>query len=197
MIVVDPSKWLTEHLPGLKPFDPYDPDYLYDPQGRQRWDAEQMSELMWNTELHLPGQMDGMRLLCPTWGKVVTLRNQKFFIGCSQVCALGRHSNTAEEHAQMMVDVEAGRQPTALRYAKPVFACDHCARQDEVHPAGIFLMPHGFYLCKRCFYAAERKKFNYGQELIRQCHHCIKEEVDRLLKINPGLFVDLMAKPKG
>jgi hypothetical protein len=80
------------------------------------------------------------------------------------------------------------------QFAKPVFACDHCVEQDPVHPNGIVLMDRGFYVCQRCFNAIEaRRGWKYWEDLKVTCHHCVKDEVNRITKINPELFLDLMA----
>jgi len=81
-------------------------------------------------------------------------------------------------------------------FAKPVFSCEHCAEQDPVHPQGIILMDRGFYVCKRCFDRIEAHRgWTYWEDLKIQCHHCIKDEVNRISRIDPGLFRDLLNMP--
>lgn len=197
--IIDPTKWQTEHLPGLKPFDPYDPDYMYDPEGPERWNAEQTASLLWNMKLHLPHEIKNAKMLAPAWGTIITLADgSKSFFGVAAYCERGKHSPKQDEFEKMHAAQAQGREAERpLQYAKPIFACQHCAEQDPVHPNGIVLMPHGFYVCQKCFNLMERRKFKHAHELFFQCHHCVKDEIDRILLIDPSLFVDLMLKPKG
>lgn len=198
-VIIDPNRWdKGPHLPGLKPFNPYDPEYAYDPRGQERWETEQMAQAAWNMQLHMPGTVGNQKLICPTWGMVVNVGNKKGFFAIAMKCGKGKHSPREADFAKMYAAVQRGEEPGGfMKYAKPIFCCRHCVDQDEVHPDGIVLMPHGFYVCQTCFNLIERKKFKHAEELVSQCHHCVQDEVDRIVARDPSLFVDLMAKPKG
>jgi len=71
-----------------------------------------------------------------------------------------------------------------------VFECGHCLRQDEVHPEKVYRMPKGYFICATCLNLLERKKLKFVQAMRSQCEGCVKMELDRIVAMDPTLFVD-------
>jgi hypothetical protein len=83
---------------------------------------------------------------------------------------------------------------------KPAFACDHCLRQDEIHPAGIVkFAPRvawsclGFehYLCAPCFASFGEKPKLLALQMMITCPACLREEIKRIEGVKCGSFVDV------
>lgn len=78
--------------------------------------------------------------------------------------------------------------------AIPAFACNHVVQQDPVHPDGIFRLPSGIFLCKKCYDLFERRRFNWHSDQFRvKCYACVMAEVQRLRAKDLSLYVDMSA----
>lgn len=72
-----------------------------------------------------------------------------------------------------------------------VWSCGHCTLQDPLHPAGIYGLPSGLVVCGRCKTILEDRKQRLSRIAKATCWLCVKEEVQRLQKINPELVKSL------
>lgn len=79
---------------------------------------------------------------------------------------------------------------------KPCIACDHCVKQDEVHPDGIILTNKFYFICTKCLSLIEKHKFDFYYHLKTACRSCIQDEIKRITLINPELFIDGTIPPK-
>jgi hypothetical protein len=77
------------------------------------------------------------------------------------------------------------------RPAVAALACEHCLIQDPVHPDGIIYIPKTFYVCKKCFFLVERRKFHVERELRMFCKDCLEWEARRLQALDPKLYRNL------
>jgi hypothetical protein len=93
--------------------------------------------------------------------------NEQGFIGVTLKCPKNRHL-----------------------YAKPVWACAHCTDQDPVHPEGMVLSDKGYYACKTCWDRITSSRWRWWEQMTAQCHHCVQDEVERILRLDPTKFVD-------
>ena len=79
------------------------------------------------------------------------------------------------------------------QFARPVFACRHCTpgTQDQSRPVGMVFMPKHYYMCFKCYYLYEAKRFDRGTELIVVCRECVADEWKRILHLKPDKVRDL------
>lgn len=74
---------------------------------------------------------------------------------------------------------------------RPVIACRHCERQDELHPAGMTVTQHGLLLCPLCLRQYDRNRLHQdSHDLCIFCWHCVLAEINRVRGIDPTKFYD-------
>jgi hypothetical protein len=71
-----------------------------------------------------------------------------------------------------------------------VFACPHCATQDEQHPQGMILTPYMYYICTSCYTRSRDRKVDFSRLLETNCWECILAEWERISHIDKSVLKD-------
>jgi hypothetical protein len=98
------------------------------------------------------------------------------------------HSKTQQMYMMCVTECVRGLH----KPAQAVFSCGHCKEQDPVHPNGMIFTPFKYYLCNHCYDKHRVRKLDLAYKLIVDCHQCIKNEWERVKKIDPTKVRDFL-----